>query len=196
MPSRLCNSDKLRTVRPDKLVAAWVKSLVASACKVSARGVIIGRDAMVTVNPLPAEAATAALNTLLRTWREGMSEPIPLACKTGLALARGAKDVAGVYEGSQFGGAGKVGGTRGEVEEACLARMYPDFETLSGDGRFQELARRLFAPLQQWVTDLVSREVFETAKSDEQAEPESTATPTQAKSTTNAKKGGISCLRP
>ena len=189
MPSRLCNSDKLRTVRPDKLVAAWVKSLVASACKVSARGVIIGRDAMVTVNPLPAEAATAALNTLLRTWREGMSEPIPLACKTGLALARGAKDVAGVYEGSQFGGAGKVGGTRGEVEEACLARMYPDFEALSGDGRFQELAQRLFAPIQQWVTDHVTREVYETAKSDEQAEPESTATPTQAKSTTNAKKG-------
>ena len=190
VPSRLCNSDKLRTVRPDKLVAAWVKSLVASACKVSVRGVIVGRDAMVMVAPLPTEGAAATLDMLIRTWHEGMTEPLPLACKTGLAWVRGAKDVAGVYEGSQFGGAGKRGGTRGEVEEACLARMYPNFESLIADGRFQALALRLFAPLQQWVTDHVTQEVYETAQSDKSAEPEPASTPTGARSARSARSAG------
>ena len=40
---------------------------------------------------------------------------------------------------------------RGEVEDASLARCYPDFEALCADGRFEHLAQTLYAALAEWV---------------------------------------------
>jgi exodeoxyribonuclease V gamma subunit len=104
---------------------------------------------------LPCEDARAALATLMQSWREGMIAPLPLACRTALAWAADVSDVAAVYEGNAFPG----GGMRGEVEDACLARMFPDFESLSAEGRFIDLAARLYRPIHSWAGTHVAVEV-------------------------------------
>ena len=40
---------------------------------------------------------------------------------------------------------------RGEREEPCMARVFPDFAALSADGRFEALAHSIHAPLLAWV---------------------------------------------
>ena len=146
--SRLCTRAARPTVRPEKLISAWVLSLVASACGIALQGVIVGRDATVTVQPLPADDALALLHTLLECWRDGMTAPLALACKTALAFVAGAADVALVYEGNTR--------SPGEVEEACLARLFPDYESLVADGRFITLAPQLFGPMLEWTRSRVT----------------------------------------
>ena len=145
--SRLCTRAARPMVRPEKLVAAWVLSLVASACRIPLQGVIVGRDATVTFRPLPADDALAWLHTLLECWRDGMTAPLPLACNTALAFVTGA-DAALVYEGNAR--------SHGEVEEACLARLFPDFETLCADGRFATLTQQVFGPMLEWTRSRVT----------------------------------------
>lgn len=164
-PSRLCAGVR-PTPRPDRLITAWVRTLVTSACGIDMQGVIVGRDATATVNPLPADEAAAALATLMRTWREGMTAPLPLASKTALAWGAGAGDVAVVYEGSSY----PRGGSRGEVEEACLSRMFPDYESLRADGRFEELAARLFGPVLEWLRVHVTVTPHDTAEAGQAGE--------------------------
>ena len=150
-PSRMCN-DKTKDVVADKLIAAWVKSVVAAACGFRLRGVIVGRDATITIDPLPREAAVEALTTLMRTWREGMSQPLPVARRTALAHVSGTGNLELIYGGQE--------GIGGEVtQDACLARMFPDLESLTADGRFFDLADRLFEPLCAWTGAQVTREM-------------------------------------
>ena len=114
----------------------------------------MGRDATVTIQPMPPEDAHDALAVLMQAWRDGMTAPLPLPCKTALALVRGLTpaQVAVVYKGSAYEG----GGSRGEVDEACLSRMYPDYESLCADGRFENLADQLFGPLIAWIKKSVT----------------------------------------
>ncbi len=152
--SRLCDrpgtDPTKRSVQPDKLIAAWVRSLAASACGVPARGVIVGQDASVTVEPLPTDEAQSALQALMAAWRDGMTAPLPLAARSGLALAGGVVDPSPIYEGRSFGGG------RGEGDEPCLARQFPDYAALSADGRFAQLAQVLYGPLVAWTASQVS----------------------------------------
>jgi exodeoxyribonuclease V gamma subunit len=116
------------------------------------RGVIVGRDATITIDPLPRDEAIDALTTLMRTWREGMSQPLPVARKTALAHVSGARNLQSIYEGQE--------GVRGEAaQDACLGRMFPDLESLTADGRFFDLADRLFRPLCAWIAAHVTPEL-------------------------------------
>lgn len=151
-PSRMCDKGKGNPVIADKLIGAWVKAVVAAACGFQVRGVIVGRDATLTIDPLPRDQAVDALSTLMRTWREGMSQPLPVARKTALAYVSGTRNLESIYEGQEAAG--------GEVtQDACLARMFPDLEKLTEDGRFFELADRLFGPLCTWTGRQVMREM-------------------------------------
>ena len=151
-PSRMCDKGKGNPVLPDKLVGAWVKAVVAAACGFRLRGVIVGRDATITIDPLPRDEAVEALGTLMRTWREGMSQPLPVARKTALAHVSGKQNLESIYEGQESVG--------GEVtQDACLARMFPDLERLTEDGRFFELADRLFGPICAWTGQQVTGEM-------------------------------------
>src|SRR5262249_35077182 len=139
-----------------QLLAAWVRSLVASACDIEAHGVLVGRDATVTIMPMAPEDAQSALATLLAGWREGMTRPLPVACRTALAwLAE--KDPAQTYEGNDH--------LRGEGEEACLARTYLDHETLTEDGQFEVWAEQLYGPVMHWIATHVSAEAHAIALS-------------------------------
>ena len=148
MARKLCIEVRRRPeVSRDKLLTAWVRTVVSSACGVAVHGVIVGRDAILTVEPLPQDEATRVLQTLLETWRAGMDEPLPLPCRTALARLSGAGNIAAVYEG-RYGG-------YAEVREPCLARVYPTYEALTACGRFEELSERLFVPLHVWVGEHV-----------------------------------------
>ena len=163
-PSRLCGAG-MKAVRPEQLLVAWVRMLAGSAGGVPVQGVIVGRDATVTVNPLPQREAQTALAVLMQTWFEGMTTPLPLACKTALARVAGALDEVAVYEGNSFARGASSGGSNarsgGEVEEPCLERMFPDYEALTADGRFADLAERLFGPLLTWTRTHVAFEPHE-----------------------------------
>jgi exodeoxyribonuclease V gamma subunit len=148
VPGRLCRGDRRPAVRPERLLGAWVRTVAAAACGLPVRGVLVGRDATVSVEPMPVAEAAAALAGLMRAWREGMTGPLPLACRTALARAADAADVAAVYDGGPY--------LHGEVEEPCLARLYPDYEALTADGRFPALAERLYGPIVRWTRDRVS----------------------------------------
>ena len=145
---------KKKAPRADRLVDAWVRCVVASACGAPVHGVIVARDVTLHLQPLPQAQAQVALRDLLQAWHIGMDQPLPLPCRTGLALVTGANDVASVYQGGAFARGGP-----GEVVEPCLARLYPDFETLTADGQFSVLAQRLLAPLALWADQHITAEL-------------------------------------
>nr|WP_295083911.1 exodeoxyribonuclease V subunit gamma [uncultured Roseateles sp.] len=159
LPSRLCKDAKSLTPRADHLLGAWVRTLVASACGEAVQGLLVGRDALVYVNPLAQDEAHAILTELLRAWGLGMQAPLPFAAKTALARVSEAADVAAVFEGGGFGAL-----AQGEGSEATLARCYADFAALSADGQFDELAQALFAPLHQWMQTHVTLQLHGSAE--------------------------------
>ncbi|MDY0746705.1 exodeoxyribonuclease V subunit gamma [Paucibacter sp. R3-3] len=140
--SKLCGEQRKPAPRPDKLIDGWVRMLAASACGIEVQGVLVGRDAMLTLQPLPQDAAEALLATLIECWREGMDAPLPLAPRTAFAYLQDPKKAQDAYEGGML---------RGENEEPCLARSFPDYESLLADGRFETLAPRVYGPLLDWI---------------------------------------------
>ena len=143
--SKLTGGEKRPAARPEKLIEAWVRMLAASACGVEVQGLLVGRDAMLTLNPLPQDEAEPLLTELIDVWRLGMGEPLPLASRTALVFLKDGDKAQVAYEG------GATGRGIGENEEPCLARCFPDFEALTSDGRFERLAPRLYGPLLAWA---------------------------------------------
>jgi exodeoxyribonuclease V gamma subunit len=74
-----------------------------------------------------------------------------LPFKTALSLVAD-QDAATTYEGGYMVSA--------EVDEPCLSRMFPDFDALEADERFQTLAREIYGPLLQWAKEQVQVEVY------------------------------------
>ena len=151
-PSRLLQKQERKgkdkgtspAVRADMLLSAWVRSLAVAASGVVAPGVLVGRDATLYLPALDAEASRQQLVQLLQVWQQGMEAPLPLALRTGLALLQDAAKARQAYEGN--------GQSEGDNADACLARIYPDFDALSADGRLQALAEAVCAPLDQWAS--------------------------------------------
>jgi exodeoxyribonuclease V gamma subunit len=139
--------------RPEKLLGAWVRTLAIAASGSKTRGILVGRDGVVEIPPFPEDKAVELLKGLLQLWLDGMNTPIPLPPKTALAFVA-EKDPATQYEGGHM--------TSGEVQDACLARMYPDYEALATDGRFETLAKTIYTPLLEWVDKQVKVEVHAT----------------------------------
>ena len=126
-----------------KLTFAWVRMLVASACGHRAHGFLVGRDGTLSIAPLSTEDARVALCDLLTAWQEGMERPLPFAAKTALAFAAGSGSTSATYDGS-------FGNGIAEGAEFCLARVFPDYDALTEDGRFEHYVKRLFEPMLQW----------------------------------------------
>ncbi|MEO7854754.1 MAG: exodeoxyribonuclease V subunit gamma, partial [Rubrivivax sp.] len=139
----------------ERLIELWLRSLLAGTCGRALPCHVVSLGATLHIEPMPIDAAEATLNTVLQAWHEGMDSPLPLACATALALLAGASDVAATYEGGF--------NRRGEVEDMALARLFPDFEALTADGRFPALAERVYGPLLRWSRDNVSVQRHEAA---------------------------------
>lgn len=133
--------------QPEKLLGAWVRCLAIAASGAQVQGILVGRDGVVRIPPFPQAEAATALHHLLQIWLEGMNAPLPLPPKTALAFVADAKP-ATIYEGGHM--------TEGEAKEASLARMYPDYDALTVDGRFVDLSREVYEPLLKWSQQLTS----------------------------------------
>jgi exodeoxyribonuclease V gamma subunit len=144
------------TLREDKLLVAWVRCLASAACGCPADGLLIGPGAFVQVSPPAREEAQAVLGRLLQACAAGLEgdEPLPTAVRTGLAYLRDAGKAKSVYEGDD---AGKM---RGEGEEACLARLFPDFGALRSRPGFDAVTRQLYEPFIGWLAAHVHAQVL------------------------------------
>jgi exodeoxyribonuclease V gamma subunit len=133
--------------RADKLLAAWVRCLASAACGQPSRGIVIGRGAVVEVHPPDAQQAQAQLAVLLQAFDTGLngSEPWPTAVNTGLAWLASPEKAQEAYEGSEHGG------SRGEGQEPCLARLFPRYADLSGHPCFESASAMLYRPLSEWL---------------------------------------------
>ena len=134
-------------LRPEKFVTCWLQALAAAASGAQVHGVLVARDATVTWPPMDAALARRVLADVLALWQQHLQAdaPTPLPLATALAQAQGF-DAAKTYEGAD-----NDAGAPGEATEPEWERFYPDFETLSADGRFQHGAALLHAPLAEWV---------------------------------------------
>ncbi|MCF8207924.1 MAG: exodeoxyribonuclease V subunit gamma [Rhodoferax sp.] len=144
---------KGQLARPEKLLGAWVRSLAIAASGKSASGILVGRDGVVEIPPFPQDRAVEILQGLLQLWRDGMQAPLPLPPRTALALVAG-KNAAAQFEGAPM--------TPGEVQDTCLARIYPDYAALAADGRFEALAKAVYAPVLDWVRQQVKVTAYAT----------------------------------
>ncbi|MDM7943565.1 MAG: exodeoxyribonuclease V subunit gamma [Hydrogenophaga sp.] len=153
-------------LRPDKLLAAWVRSLLVAASGHSVQGRVVGQDGQLHIHPMERAAATQTLGTLLSVWLQGQQAPLPLPLKTSLALAQAdaqetdalAQDKAQTaYEG----GGDAMSDQLAEVRDMCLARVFPDFqalceaETPAGQGVLA-LSRQVHGLLLKWAEDCVT----------------------------------------
>jgi len=147
-PSKLLKDLKKPAARPDKLLGPWIRSLAMAASEQLAHGVLVGRDGVIDISPVSQQEATNTLGILLALWRQGMNAPLPLPPKTALTWLDNPQAAVTQYEGGYM--------SRGEVDEPCLARMFPDFESLAADGRFEQLAEQIYTPLLLWAKTHVS----------------------------------------
>jgi exodeoxyribonuclease V gamma subunit len=151
-PGNLCEKAKKTVARTDKLLGPWIRSLAIAACGVKAQGVMVGRDGVIEISPMPRDEAKTTLSMLLILWLDGMNSPLPLPPKTALAWLT-EKDAVSQYEGGYM--------VRGDVEEVCMARMFPDYDALSTDGRFEALSRQVYLPLLKWAEHYVTASLHE-----------------------------------
>jgi exodeoxyribonuclease V gamma subunit len=141
--SNLANSKGV--LRADKLLTPWLRGLLAAACGQSLCSVLIGRDGWVAVPPFKAASAQHSLGSLLALWQAGVQGPMPLpvALQTGIAVVQGGAKAAKLYEGDER--------RRGERDEPCLARTFPDYAALAAAPRFVERSQQLYGDYVQWL---------------------------------------------
>lgn len=133
--------------RLDKLRLAWVRSVVAACEGVLLQGVVVGSDATVCCSPMEPLVAQDDMRTLLRVWRAGLDAPLPLPMRTALAKVA-EEEPESVYEGGFMRDA--------EADDPCWSRLYPDFDALNADGRFESLADEVWGRMQAWAANHVT----------------------------------------
>ncbi|MDB5907609.1 MAG: recC [Massilia sp.] len=134
--------DKKEAPRSDKLIVPWLRQLAAAAVGHPMTGYLVARDAIVTMAPLDPDSARAGLAALVALWRRNLDQPLPTACKSALALLCNG-DARATYEGGFE--------ISGEVEDLCLARLWPDFAALTAGGEWADTAQALYGPLARWL---------------------------------------------
>ncbi|UUZ57381.1 hypothetical protein LP419_36465 [Massilia sp. H-1] len=141
--------DKKGAPRGDKLIAPYLRQLASAATGQSVTGYLVARDAIVTMAPLLQDGARAQLAALVALWRHNLDQPLPVACKTALAMLQGG-DPRSTYEGSFE--------LSGEVADLCLARLWPDFAGLLADGQWSAVSADLYGGLADWLAQHVAVE--------------------------------------
>ena len=127
LASRLADSNG--KLKPEKLLRAWVELLqVGSAAASTSPLRLVAPDGTLLLKPPAADTCGPVLAGLVAARQVGLEghTPLPTAVKTGLALVN-ERDAGLVYEGDSYD-------RGGEVEDPCLARLYPDFESLMAAG--------------------------------------------------------------
>jgi exodeoxyribonuclease V gamma subunit len=144
--------------RLDKLRLAWVRSLVAACGGVTVQGVLVGSDATLLCQAMDPAVAHDDLQALLKVWREGLDAPVPLPMRTALAKVTEAEEPETAYEGGFMRSA--------ENEDPCWSRLYPDFDALMADGRFDALAQEVWGRVVAWAVTHVTVSLHEAPMAD------------------------------
>jgi exodeoxyribonuclease V gamma subunit len=139
--------DRKGAPRGDKLIGPWLRQLAAAAVGERVSGYLVARDATLQLDPLDPGAARAALETLVALWRANLDHPLAVACKTALAHLAG-EDPREVYDGGFE--------IKGEADDPCLARLWPEFAILRASGDWPRTAEMLYGPLAAWLRDSVT----------------------------------------
>jgi exodeoxyribonuclease V gamma subunit len=139
--------DRKGAPRGDKLIGPWLRQLAAAASGASVSGYLLARDATIQLAPLDAGAARDVLEGIVGLWRANLDRPLAVACKTALAHLAGG-DPREVYDGGFE--------INGEVDDPCLARLWPEFAVLRAAGDWPRMAEALYGPLAAWLRDSVS----------------------------------------
>ena len=152
----------------DKLLRPWLLSLLAAASGRALQGRVVGQDGVLKISPMPTAIAREVLDHLLSIWLQGQQSPLPLPLKTALVMAAGGVTDDPVAQQKILQEAEKVyagddayGDNLAEVRDMCLARVFPDFETLlqtqtPGLQNLQSLALQVYGPLREWATQCVT----------------------------------------
>ena len=138
-----------------KCVAQWPAHLLAQITHGAVETYLIGETGTLCFTPIETAVAKQHLLTLLDAWFDAVQAPYPLACKTAFCwLAQENTDTAlnkarECYEGNM-----KI---PGEVANSpALARVWPDFSTLSAGrsfskAQFTELSQIIYAPIKEAI---------------------------------------------
>ncbi len=106
-----------------------------------------------TLPPVAAETARDRLLELMSAWLQALSQPLPLAPRTGFTwLMHSQADQPEKAEAEArlaYEGGYQAVGERDR--SAALGRLFPDFDSLQSDGSFDEWVQRLYLPLWQNV---------------------------------------------
>ena len=126
-------------------------SQAASAAGARVAGWVVARDAILEIAPIESGAALASLSVLAALWRANLDRPLPVACRAALAELQGG-DARETYDGGYE--------INGEVTDACLARLWPEFARLRADasaaGGWRAIAEQLYGPLVAWLREGVT----------------------------------------
>ena len=144
--------DKKGVARGDKLIAPWLRQLASAAVNQPVTGYLVARDAIVTMAPLDPVQSRSELAALIALWRRNLDQPLPVACKTALAMLQEG-DPRAIYDGGFE--------LAGEVEDLSLARLWPDFSALLASGEWADTSTALYGPLAQWLNDSILLEPHE-----------------------------------
>jgi len=153
LASRLCNTKK--KLKLEKLLGAWVELLYAGQAGQELPQRLVAPDGTLLLKPPAAETCGAVLEALFAARQLGLAgaAPLPTAIKTGLAFVTEG-DPGLTYEGDGYE-------RHGEVEDACLARLFPDFESLLEAGpspvedasSFAYWSQKLYGAFNTWATE-------------------------------------------
>ena len=79
-----------RSFKWHSLVRHWLQHLALQRLGQPVRSVLVSQTGTLEIPPLPSERAGEYLDQLIDAWRQGMRQPLPLACRTAFAwLASG-----------------------------------------------------------------------------------------------------------
>ena len=135
------------------LAGLWVKHVAGCAQGVHLASHLVAPDGITVLPPITQSQARKCLETMVFYLFKGLSRPLPVTAKTGLAYAHGmmtkndedkAKaEAAKTYEGDGYNSNGELG------YDAYLRRAYPGFDDLwqAYDNQFVSLCQTLYKPL-------------------------------------------------
>lgn len=161
--SRWAEKSKANRLRLGAFLQPWIHSMVAATQGQSFACVTIGLDATLHARAWPADQAAQVLQRLQAIWYQGQHQPLPLPMKTAIAQIMNPSARVSTYEGGYT--------IAGEVADIHWARLYPDWECLIADGRFETLTQEVYGALIAWINDCVDLipHAFEASVSTESA---------------------------
>jgi len=141
-----------KITRMHSLAGLWVKHVAGCAQGLDLASHLVAPDKTVSLSPMEPSRAREILSAMALCLFKGLSRPLPVTAKTGLAYAhallsqeegKAKAEALKAYQGDGY----KFGGEL--AYDPCLQRAYPRFDDLwqAHDNDFVFLCQTLYAPL-------------------------------------------------